>query len=65
MPYPSTVTQASISTSMPKLFKITQLEFPYNIIIIIMLVLYKYTLHMNIILQTTTLFECCIRVFAM
>ena len=63
MLYPSTVTQASISTSMPKLFMITRLEFPYNIII--MLVLYKCTPHMNIILQTTTLFECCIRMFTM
>ena len=56
MLYPSTVTQASISISLPKLFMITQLEFPYNIIIL-MLVLYKYIPHMNIILQTTTLFE--------
>ena len=36
----STVMRASISTSMPKLFRITQLEFPYNIIIL--LVLYKH-----------------------
>ena len=64
--YPSTITQASISTSMPKLFMITRLEFPYTIIIIIMmLVLYKYIPHMNIMLQTTILFECCIRVFTM
>ena len=64
MLYPSTVTKASIITSMPKVFMITQLEFSYAIIIIIItiiLVLYKYKPHMNI----TILFECCITVFTM
>ena len=59
--YPCTVTQASIS--MPKLF-ITQLEFAYTIMMM-MLVLYKYIPHMNIMLQTTILFDCCIRVLTM
>ena len=62
MLYPSTVTQASIITSVAKLFMITQLEFSYTIItIIIILVLYKYKPHMNV----TILFEYCIKVFTM